>query len=84
MAYGLIFDVDGVIADSEAVNVRATARAFGEILGINGVKAEDFEAGIGRGAEAYVRAGARSHGRELTAEQITALVAARQENFLAI
>ena len=26
--FGIIFDVDGVIADSEAVNVRATSRAF--------------------------------------------------------
>jgi beta-phosphoglucomutase len=82
--YGLIFDVDGVIADSEAVNVRATARAFEDILGILDVNPEDFEAGIGRGAEEYVKAGARSHGREISPEEVQALVIARQENFLAI
>lgn len=35
--YGLIFDVDGVIADSEAVNAEATIRVFEELLGIHGV-----------------------------------------------
>jgi HAD superfamily hydrolase (TIGR01509 family) len=82
--YGLIFDVDGVIADSEAVNVRATAKAFEDILGITGVTPEDFEAGIGRGAEEYVKAGARSHGREISPDEVKALVAARQGNFLAV
>ena len=45
---GILFDVDGVIADSETVNVRATAKAFEAIIGISDVRAEDFEAGIGR------------------------------------
>jgi HAD superfamily hydrolase (TIGR01509 family) len=80
--YGLIFDVDGVIADSEAVNVRATAQAFEAILGITQVQERDFEAGIGRGAEEYVKAGARAHGRELSPDEVRALVNARQENFL--
>jgi len=82
--YGLIFDVDGVIADSEAVNVRATAKAFADILGITEVNPEDFEAGIGRGAEEYVKAGARAHGREISPGEVEALVTARQEDFLAI
>lgn len=82
--FGLVFDVDGVVADSEAVNVRATARAFGDILGISGVQTADFEKGIGRGAEEYVRAGARSHGRELSEDQVRGLVTARQDNFLEI
>jgi len=82
--FGLVFDVDGIIADSEAVNVRATAKAFSDIIGISGVQPGDFQEGIGRGAEEYVKAGARSHGRELSAEEVRALVAARQENFLAI
>jgi HAD superfamily hydrolase (TIGR01509 family) len=82
--FGLVFDVDGVVADSEAVNVRATARAFGDILGIDGVQTADFEKGIGRGADEYVRAGARSHGRELSEDEVCGLVTARQDNFLAI
>ena len=82
--FGLVFDVDGVVADSEAVNVRATAKAFSDILGITGVQTGDFEKGIGRGAEEYVRAGARSHGRELSEDEVCGLVAARQDSFLAI
>jgi len=81
---GLIFDVDGIIADSEAVNVRATARAFDDLLGIHGIQTCDFDQGIGRGAEEYVKAGARSHDRELSAEEVCAVVQARQDNFLAI
>lgn len=81
---GIIFDVDGVIADSEAVNVRATAMAFREIVGIDQVQTDDFREGIGRGAEEYVKAGARAHNRELSADEVTALVQARQDNFLAI
>jgi len=80
--YGIIFDVDGVIADSESVNVRATALAFEELFGLSGVRARDFEAGIGRGAEEYVRAGARAHGRQLTAQEVAAGVKARQDTFL--
>ena len=68
--FGLVFDVDGIIADSEAVNVRATAMAFADILGIRGVQPEDFENGIGKGAEEYVKAGARSHGIELSEEEV--------------
>jgi HAD superfamily hydrolase (TIGR01509 family) len=66
---GLIFDVDGVIADTEPMNARATIRVLKEMFGVTGVVPGDFEAGIGRGAEAYVKAGARSHGLELTEEQ---------------
>jgi len=82
--FGLVFDVDGVVADSETVNVRATAKAFGDILGIDGIQTADFEKGIGRGADEYVRAGARAHGRELSENEVHALVTARQDNFLAI
>ena len=82
--FGLVFDVDGVIADTEGVNVRATDRAFAENIGIRGVRMEDFEAGIGRGAEECVKAGARSHGRELSETEVRDIVKARQDNFLAI
>jgi len=67
--YGLIFDVDGVIADTEPLNARVTIRVLKDMFGLEGVSAEDFAAGIGRGAEAYVKAGARAHGLELTDEQ---------------
>ena len=82
--YGLIFDVDGVIADTEGVNARATIRVFAELLGITGVVREDFSAGIGRGAEEYVKAAARVHGVELTDEQVDAATRLRQRYFLDI
>lgn len=82
--YGLIFDVDGVIADTEGVNFRATRKVFAELFDVPDVKREDFEAGIGRGAEAYVLAAARVHGLELSDEQVQQAVQARQDNFLEI
>ena len=82
--YGLIFDVDGVIADTESVNARASIKVFAEMFGLAGVRREDFEAGLGRGAEAYMQAAAQVHGLELTPEQLAAATKARQENFLAL
>jgi len=82
--YGLIFDVDGVIADTEAVNARASIRVFANLLGVEGVVRKDFEAGLGRGAEEYVKAAAKVHGLELTEEQIKKATQLRQEYFLKI
>jgi len=82
--YGLIFDVDGVIADTEAVNARASIKVFADLFGAEGVVRKDFEAGLGRGAEEYVKAGARVHGLELTEEQIKKTTQLRQEYFLKI
>ncbi len=82
--YGLIFDVDGVIADTEAVNARASIKVFAELFGVKGVVREDFEAGLGRGAEEYVKAGAGVHGLELTEEQVKTVTQLRQEYFLKI
>ena len=82
--YGLIFDVDGVIADTEEVNARASIRVFEDLFGVKGVRREDFEAGLGRGAEEYVKAAARIHGLELNDEQIEAATKLRQEYFLEI
>lgn len=80
--YGLIFDVDGVIADTEAVNARASIKVFEDLFGLKGVKREDFEAGLGRGAEEYVKVAARVHGLELTEEQVKQATQLRQEYFL--
>ncbi|MHC4581759.1 MAG: HAD family hydrolase [Planctomycetota bacterium] len=82
--YGLIFDVDGVIADTEAVNARVSVRVFADLLGIEGVVRKDFEAGLGRGAQEYVKAGARTHGMELTDEQAEQATQLRQKYFLDI
>jgi len=68
--YGLIFDVDGVIAGTEPVNAKATIRVFKDMFGLKGVKPEDFAEGIGRGAEQYVKAAADVHNLHLSKGQI--------------
>jgi len=82
--YGLIFDVDGVIADTEAVNAAASIRMFADLFGLQDVKRADFEKGLGRGAEAYVRAAAEEHGFAMTAEQVAQATKVRQEYFLKV
>jgi HAD superfamily hydrolase (TIGR01509 family) len=76
--YGMIFDVDGLIGDTEPINAKVTIRILEEMFGIKGVKDEDFTLGYGRGAEAYVKAGARFHGVELTDEQAAAAAEVRE------
>jgi len=76
--YGLIFDVDGLIGDTEPINAKVTIRVLDEMFGLKGVKDEDFALGYGRGAEAYVKAGARAHGLELTDEQAHAAAEVRE------
>ncbi len=82
--YGLIFDMDGVIADTEGLNARASIRAFAELFNLPGVKREDFEAGIGRGAEAYTRAAAEANGLAMSDDDVRRAVDARQEFLLAM
>ncbi len=77
--YGLIFDVDGVIADTEPVNAVVTIRVLDDMFGLKGVKPEDFAAGIGKGAEKYVEAGAAVHGLSLSEEQIKAAAQLREQ-----
>jgi len=78
-SYGLIFDVDGVIADTEPVNAKVTIRVLDDMFGLKSVKPEDFVAGIGKGAEKYVEAGANVHGLTLTDEQIKAAALLREQ-----
>jgi len=80
--YGLIFDVDGVIADTEPPTAAATKKMFADLFATDDVQTADFEAGLGRGAEAYILAAARIHGLELSDEQLLEAVAAREANFI--
>ena len=80
--HGLIFDVDGVIADTESVSAIVSSRVFFDLFGVEGVRREDFEEGIGRGAAEYILAAARAHGLVLTEEQVEAASAAREKVFL--
>jgi HAD superfamily hydrolase (TIGR01509 family) len=79
--YGLIFDVDGVIADSERINAEASIQVFADLFDLT-VTRDDFEAGLGRGAAAYVRAAAIAHGVELSDDQVATATQARQDTFL--
>ena len=80
--FGLIFDVDGVIADTEEVNARATARVLEENFNIRNVVRSDFDDGLGKGAKEYVASAARVRDIELTEQQLAIAVVARQEEFL--
>lgn len=80
--YGMIFDVDGVVADTEPMNAGVTSRILAEMFGLDGVRPEDFAEGFGRGAEAYVKAGARAHGLELTDEQAAAATRLRERGLI--
>ena len=82
--YGLIFDVDGVIADTEAVNRRVSIQVFKDMFGLAGVRPEDFTAGLGRGAEEYIKAAARVHKLTLTDQQVEKAVKLRQDLFLEV
>ncbi len=82
--YGLIFDVDGVIADTEAVNRRVSIQVFKDMFGLVGVRSEDFMAGLGRGAEEYMKAAARVHHLDLRDEQVKEAVKLRQDLFLEV
>lgn len=82
--HGLIFDVDGVIADTEEVNARASIQVFADLFGLLGIQRKDFEAGLGRGAEAYLQAAASVHGLQLSPEELARATRTRQEYFLRI
>ncbi|MBN1506662.1 MAG: HAD family phosphatase [Sedimentisphaerales bacterium] len=77
--YGLIFDVDGLIADTEPLNAKVTIRVFEDMFGVRGVRPEDFAAGIGRGAEVFVRAAADVHHIDLTDEQVVEAAQLREQ-----
>jgi HAD superfamily hydrolase (TIGR01509 family) len=81
--HGLIFDIDGVMVDSEPVNARASIRVLAEECGLAGVCREDFAAGLGRGAEAYLQAAAAVHGTVLDPPTLARAVAARERGIIA-
>lgn len=62
--HALIFDVDGVLADSEAIIARATGDMLREFYGIE-VTPDDFRPYIGTGAVTYTVEPARAKGVEI-------------------
>lgn len=80
MKYGLIFDMDGVIADTEALIAEATIKMFRDLYGAE-LEPEDFYPYIGTGAVRYVEGPAEDHG---IAIQIDEAVETRHQNFVAL
>ena len=70
MIKGVLFDMDGVLVDSEAFICRAAILMFEEI----GVKAlpEDFQSFVGMGENRYIGGVAESHGVIVDIEQVKA------------
>ncbi len=77
MTWALIFDVDGVVADTETLNAQASVIMFSELYGVP-VRAEDFRPFVGTGDERYVEGVAEQYG--VTIDTPVA-VARRKDNF---
>lgn len=59
--YGLVFDVDGVLGDTEGLSVIATTRMYEDLYGFT-VTPEEFAPFIGTGAERYCIGPAENRG----------------------
>ncbi len=78
--YGLIFDVDGVLADTEGPICRATIRMFEDLYGVT-MQPEDFTPFIGTGAVRYVEGPAAKYGVDVDTARA---IEVRQEHFFEI
>jgi HAD superfamily hydrolase (TIGR01509 family) len=80
MPYGLIFDVDGVLANTEELIARATIAAFRELYNVE-LKPEDFSPYVGTGAERYTQGPADDRGIAIDLERT---LKQRHENYVAL
>lgn len=77
MKWALIFDVDGVVADTEALNAQASVLMMRELYNVE-VQPEDYRPFVGTGDERYVEGVAEKYGVAINTE---AAVERRRENF---
>jgi HAD superfamily hydrolase (TIGR01509 family) len=70
--FGLIFDVDGVVGDTEAVNEIASVAALRELYGVT-TRREDFREFVGTGSERYVEGVAEKYGLTIDLPRAVAL-----------
>ena len=77
MCWAMIFDVDGVVADTEVLNARASVLMFRELYGTE-VQPEDFRPFVGTGDERYVEGVAEKYDVRI---RTAAAVERRKENF---
>ncbi len=75
--WAMIFDVDGVVADTEVLNARASVLMFKELYATE-VQAEDFRPFVGTGDERYVEGVAEKYGVTI---DTAAAVERRKDNF---
>ncbi len=78
--YAALFDMDGVLADTEGLICEATIGMFEECYGVR-MKEADFLAYVGTGAIRYVEGPAADYGITIDTE---AAIARRHENFVAL
>ncbi|MCP4641552.1 MAG: HAD-IA family hydrolase [bacterium] len=78
MAHGLIFDMDGVLADTETLIARATIDMYRELYDVE-LTAEDFRPFIGTGAVRYTEGPAEKMGIEIDLDRA---VQRRHERFV--
>lgn len=79
--FGLVFDMDGVLADTEALIARASIDMFKELYGVE-LTPEDFRPYIGTGAVRYVVGPAEDAGIAL--RDVDEAVELRHNNFVAL
>ncbi len=77
MKWAMIFDVDGVIADTERLNAEASVLMMRELYGVE-VAPEEYREFVGTGDERYVQGVAEKHGVSIDVQQA---VQRRKENF---
>ncbi|MFP4250483.1 MAG: HAD family hydrolase [Armatimonadota bacterium] len=77
MNWAIIFDVDGVVADTETLNARASVMMFEELYDTT-VQPEDFREFVGTGDERYVEGVAEKYDVQIDTEKA---VERRRENF---
>jgi HAD superfamily hydrolase (TIGR01509 family) len=70
MIKGVLFDMDGVLVDSEPFICEAAVLMFGE-LGVN-VSPDDFKPFVGMGENRYIGGVAEQHGVKIDIEQVKA------------
>jgi HAD superfamily hydrolase (TIGR01509 family) len=78
--YAALFDMDGVLADTEGLICEATIRMFGDLHGVR-MKESDFLPYVGTGAIRYVEGPAADYGISIDTE---AAIARRHENFVTL
>ncbi|MGD9494883.1 MAG: HAD family hydrolase [Armatimonadota bacterium] len=77
MRWALIFDVDGVVADTETLNARASVLMMRQLYGVE-VRPEEYREFVGTGDERYVEGVAEKHGVTIDTD---AAVERRKQNF---